>query len=172
MIMSQLSVHSTEYWDTILQMMHILDNFDRHILSHLQRDATLTVDAIGEKVGLSRNACWRRIKNLEDQGVIHQRVALVDPAKVGCALLVLVMVRTNSHDSDWLSQFRAAVTQMPEVISAHRVSGDLDYMLRVRVADVPEYDSFYQRLIKKVSIADVSASFVMEDIKDTTALPL
>jgi Lrp/AsnC family transcriptional regulator len=109
---------------------------------------------------------------LESAGVIRGRVALLDPDAVGLGLAVFVMVRTNRHDPDWLANFKAAVQQFPEIQGAHRMSGDLDYVLRVRVRDVGDYDRFYQRLIARVELADVSASFVMEDLKDTTALPI
>ena len=147
-----------------------MDQIDRKILNILQEDATLGVEALAEQVNLSRNACWRRVKSLEGSGVIRGRVALVDPAAVGLGLSVFVLVRTNSHDPEWLQAFRAAVLDMPQILGAHRMTGDLDYVLRVRVADVAAYDTFYQELISRVPIADVSASFVMEDIKDTTAI--
>ena len=153
-------------------MMEKLDEFDQRILRILQRDSTLSMDAIAEKAHLSRNACWRRIRRLEEAGVIRGRVALVDPVSVGVALSVFVMVRTNQHAPDWLEHFEGAVRDMPEIVGAHRMSGDLDYVLRVRVADVADYDRFYQRLIAKVPIADISASFVMQDLKDTTELPI
>ncbi|MFK7744111.1 MAG: Lrp/AsnC family transcriptional regulator [Roseobacter sp.] len=149
-----------------------LDEIDRKILRLLQKDASLSVDALAEKVHLSRNACWRRVKSLEATKTILRRVAVLDPDAVGLGLLVLVMVRTNRHDSDWLKLFHDAVRHMPEIISAHRMSGDLDYVLRVRVATVRDYDIFYQRLISRVPVSDISASFVMEDIKDTTELPV
>lgn len=149
-----------------------IDKIDRTILATLQTDAALSVDAVAERASLSRNACWRRIKRLETDGILKKRVALVDADAVGLGLSVFVLVRTNNHDPDWLKKFRAAVSEMDEIVGAYRMSGDLDYVLRVRVADVPAYDRFYQRMIAKVAIADVSASFVMEDIKDTTALPL
>lgn len=149
-----------------------LDQIDLRILSALQKDAAQSIEALADKVALSRNACWRRVKRLEADGIITARVALVDPGKVALGLSVYVLVRTNRHDPDWLKEFRSAVSQMPEIIGAHRMTGDLDYVLRVRVADMAAYDRFYQRLIAKVAISDVSASFVMEDIKDTTALPL
>ncbi|MEM7058640.1 MAG: Lrp/AsnC family transcriptional regulator [Pseudomonadota bacterium] len=149
-----------------------LDNLDIKILSALQKDASQSIEALADQVALSRNACWRRIKKLEADGIIKARVALVDPAKVGLDLSVYVLVRTNRHDPQWLKDFRSAISQMPEIIGAHRMTGDLDYVLRVRVADMAAYDHFYQRLIDKVPIADVSASFVMEDIKDSSALPL
>lgn len=132
----------------------------------------MSVDALAEKVHLSRNACWRRVKNLEASKIILRRVALLDPEAVGLGLLVMVLVRTNQHDSDWLKLFHDAIRHMPEIISAHRMSGELDYVLRVRVATVGDYDSFYQQLISRVPVADISASFVMEDIKDTTELPV
>ena len=149
-----------------------LDNIDRRLLLFLQQDASLSVDALAEKVHLSRNACWRRIKRLETDGIVKKRVAIVDPVSIGLGLQVFVMIRTNDHSAAWLEAFRKAVSAMPEIIAAQRMSGDLDYVLRVRVADVAAYDLFYQRLIEKVQIADVSASFVMEDVKETTALPV
>jgi Lrp/AsnC family transcriptional regulator len=147
-----------------------LDEIDRRLLALLQKDASLSVDALAEKVHLSRNACWRRVKNLEASKVILRKVALLDPEAVGLGLQVLVLVRTNQHDSNWLKLFNDAVRTMPEIISAHRMSGELDYVLRV--ASVRDYDVFYQRLISRVPVADISASFVMEDIKDTTELPV
>lgn len=147
-----------------------LDSIDRKILNILQIDGTLSVDGLSERVNLSRNACWRRVKAMEDAGIITGRVALIDAEKVGLPLLVYVLVRTNDHSHEWLQKFRDAVAQMPEITSAHRMTGDLDYVLRVRVGDVKAYDAFYQRLIARVPIADVSASFVMEDIKETTML--
>ena len=153
-------------------MSDILDDIDRKILNLLPQDASLSVDALAEGVHLSRNACWRRIKRLEAEGSVKKRVALLDPVRVGLGLQVFVLIRTNDHSAAWLKAFRQAVREMPEIIAAQRMTGDLDYVLRVRVADVPAYDRFYQRLIAKVQIADVSASFVMEDIKESTARPL
>ena len=149
-----------------------LDNFDRSILNILQRDASLSVESIADQVALSRNACWRRIKAMEQAGIITGRVALADPVKLGCALEVVVMIRAGRHDADWLDRFHKAVRSLPEVVGAYRMTGDLDYMLRVRVADVPAYDAFYKRVIERIPLSDISASFVMEEIKETTALPL
>ena len=149
-----------------------LDDFDRAILAQLQRDAAQSVDDIAARVSLSRNACWRRIRLMEDNGVIRGRVALADPGRVGCPLSVVVLLRTSAHEPGWMDRFQSAVRAMPEVIGAYRMTGDLDYMLRVRVADVPAYDAFYKRLIARVPVSDISASFVMEEIKETTALPL
>ena len=149
-----------------------LDNFDRAILRALQKDAAISMDALAERVALSRNACWRRVKRLEADGVLTGRTALIDPRMVGLGLSVFVLIRTNQHGPDWLRKFKSVVSEMPEIVGAHRMSGDLDYILRVRVADVPAYDRFYQRLIAKIELSDVSASFVMEDMKDTTVLPI
>ncbi|MDA7425633.1 Lrp/AsnC family transcriptional regulator [Thalassococcus lentus] len=153
-------------------MLDTIDEIDMRLLRLLQQDSSLSVDALAEQVHLSRNACWRRVKRLEAEKIIQKRVALVDPAAVDLGLQVFVLIRTSDHSADWLASFRNAVRQMPEIVSAQRMTGDLDYVLRVRVADVAAYDRFYQRLIDKVQLADVSASFVMEDIKDTTALPI
>ena len=149
-----------------------LDEIDLRILGALQKDATHSMDALAEAAGLSRNACWRRMRQLEEAGVIRGRVALLDAGKVGCPLQAFVLVRTNAHDAGWMTRFNRAISTLPEITGAHRMSGDLDYVLRVRVADVPAYDAFYKKLIAMVPLSDISASFVMEDIKDTTALPL
>ena len=149
-----------------------VDTIDRRILAELQGDATLSVDQLSERIDLSRNACWRRVKLLEKEGVIRGRVTLVDPEKLGLSLMVFIIVRTASHDPEWLARFKSAVTAFPEIISVYRMSGDLDYVLRARVADVKGYDRLYQRLITRVPLADVSASFVMEEIKETTIVPV
>ncbi|MFO7806390.1 MAG: Lrp/AsnC family transcriptional regulator [Paracoccaceae bacterium] len=149
-----------------------LDTTDRAILRLLQRDASLSVDAISEQVHLSRNACWRRIKAMEHAGVITARVALVDPARVGAPLTAIVLIRTRNHDDDWRRTFQQTLATLPEVVGAYRMTGDLDYVLRVRLADVPAYDDFYKRLTSRVTVTDMSASFVMEEIKETTTVPL
>lgn len=153
-------------------MSALLDDIDRALLRLLQADAAQSVDTLADRVHLSRNACWRRIKRLEAEGIVQKRVAIVDPTAVGLALQVFVLIRTNDHSAAWLRAFGQAVRTMPEIVAAQRMTGDLDYVLRVRVADMPAYDRFYQRLIDKVAIADVAASFVMEDVKETTALPI
>jgi len=132
----------------------------------------MSLDELAAQVALSRNACWRRIKQMEEAGVIRGRVTLLEPEAVGLGLSVFVMIRTSSHEKNWLEKFKKTVQSMPEIVGAHRMSGELDYVLRVRVADMKSYDRFYQQLIAKVSIADISASFVMDDIKDTTVLPV
>ncbi len=152
--------------------MWTLDDADHRILRALQRDATLSLEDLGLKVALSRNACWRRIKALEQAGVIKSRVALVDPEKLGLSLQVFVQIRTSSHAADWLAQFSAAVRSLPEIQGAYRMSGDLDYLIRARIRDMADYDHLYRRLIEKVALSDVSASFVMEEIKETTEVAI
>ncbi len=152
--------------------MNEIDSTDRKILGVLQRDATLSLDALGEKVGLSRNACWRRVKALEDEGVIKKRIALLDAAKIGLGLTVFMQIRTNTHTPEWLRAFSVSTKAMPEIQGVYRMSGDLDYLIRARVEDMAGYDRLYQRLIDRVPLFDVSASFVMEEIKETTELLL
>ena len=148
------------------------DALDLKILAELQRDAGQSLEQLGAEVGLSRNACWRRIRALEEAGVIRGRVALLDAAKLGLALTVFIQVRTNAHAPDWLERFSVATRSMPEIMGVYRMSGELDYLIRAQIADMAGYDRLYQRLIRQVPLSDVSASFVMEEIKETTALPL
>lgn len=152
--------------------METIDALDRKILNELQRDATQSLDHLGEIVGLSRNACWRRIKAFEASGVLTHRVALVNPNAVGLGLMVFMQIRTGSHDPDWQADFNRAAHAIPGILSVYRMTGDLDYLIRARVADMADYDRLYQHLIKRLPVADISASFVMEEIKDSTALPL
>lgn len=152
--------------------MRQIDEMDRRLLAELQRDSDASLEILGERVGLSRNACWRRIRALEEAGVIRGRVTLLDAARLGLGLTVFMQIRTNAHAPDWLERFSAAVKAMPEILGVYRMSGDLDYLIRAQVTDMAGYDSLYQRLIRKVPLSDVSASFVMEEIKETTALPL
>ena len=149
-----------------------IDTNDIKILRQLQKNASLSIEEISDRIALSRNACWRRIRRLEDDGIINKRVAIVNADALDLGQMVIVLISTNSHDPKWLSLFRSAIAEMPEIMGAHRMSGDLDYILRVRVRDVRAYDKFYQRLISKVPISNVSSSFVMEDLKDSTELPL
>ncbi|MCB2136086.1 MAG: Lrp/AsnC family transcriptional regulator [Rhodobacteraceae bacterium] len=148
------------------------DALDQKILALLQRECDLPLDLIGERVGLSRNAVWRRVKALEAAGVIKARVALLDPDSVGLGLTVFMMIRTDRHAPDWLDRFAAATRDMPEILGAYRMTGDLDYLIRARVGDVKSYDRLYQNLVARIELADVSASFVMEEIKETTVLPV
>ncbi|MEO0487181.1 MAG: Lrp/AsnC family transcriptional regulator [Pseudomonadota bacterium] len=147
-----------------------LDTYDHHILRALQADASQSMDTLADRVHLSRNAVWRRIKGMEEAGLITGRVALVDPAKLGLPLMAVVLIRAGAHGPQWAATFASAVRALPQVVSAYRMTGDLDYLLRVRVADMAGYDAFYKALTARVDIADVSASFVMEEIVETTAL--
>ena len=149
-----------------------IDQTDIAILNILQQDTSLAVADIARRVGLSVTPCWRRIQRLEEQGVIRRRVALLNGEKIGAGLSVFVAIRTNEHNADWLANFAKTVANMPEVVEFYRMSGDVDYLLRVVVADMPQYDAFYKKLIGKVKLTDVSSSFAMEQIKYTTALPL
>ncbi len=152
--------------------MNHLDKFDCAILAALQADATLSIAALAEKVGLSSTPCWKRVRRLEEDGYIQSRVTLVNRHKVGLPVTVFVSVRTSEHDEKWLTRFAAAVVALPEVLEFHRMSGDVDYLLQVVIPDVAAYDRLYKRLIGKITLADVSSSFVMEEIKSTTVLPL
>ena len=150
----------------------MLDEMDLKILRILQDDSTVPVAEIGKRVGLSTTPCWRRIQKLEDDGIIRKRVALLNPASVNTGVTVFVSITTNQHSKDWLERFHAAVVDFPEVVEFYRMSGQVDYLLRVVVSDIAAYDSFYKRLIGRIELSDVSSSFAMEQIKYTSALPL
>jgi Lrp/AsnC family transcriptional regulator len=149
-----------------------LDRTDRAILSALQEDGTLSVAQLSEKVGLSTTPCWKRVKSMEESGLIEKRVAIVNREQAGLPVTVFVSLRTNRHDEAWLREFAAAVAAMPEVMEFHRMSGDVDYLLKVVAADIAGYDRFYKRLIQLAELSGVSSAFSMEQIKSTTALPL
>ncbi len=149
-----------------------MDDIDRSILTNLQDDATLSLNEIAGRVGLSPTPCWRRIQKLEESGVIRARVALLDGAKLNVGVTVFVSIRTNQHNSEWLEKFAEAVAAIPEVVEFYRMSGEIDYLLRVVVPNIEAYDAFYKRLIDVIDLSDVSSSFAMEQIKYTTALPL
>ncbi len=149
-----------------------MDQIDRKILTCLQFDASLPVGEIADRVGLSATPCWRRIRNLEEAGVIQGRVALLDPEKLNLGVTVFVGVRTSQHSYKWLERFAKAVAEIDEIVELYRMSGDVDYMLRVVVPDIAGYDAVYKRLIQAADLSDVSSSFAMERIKFTTTLPL
>jgi Lrp/AsnC family transcriptional regulator, cysteine-sensing transcriptional activator len=149
-----------------------MDVIDRKILTVLQEDAALSVAEIGSRVGLSSTPCWKRIQRLEADGVILKRVALVDQDKVGLGVTVFVSIETDDHSDTWLSNFAQVVGAMPEVMEFYRMAGDVDYMLRVVVDDIQDYDAFYKRLISAVPLKNVTSRFAMEKIKSTTALPI
>lgn len=149
-----------------------LDSYDIRILEELQADASRSVADIGAAVNLSHNACWRRIRRLEEEGFLVGRVALVDPARAGFALTVFVAVRVAEHSDDYLAKFAKAVAVIPEVVEFYRMSGDLDYLVKILLPSIGDYDRVYRKLIRAVPIRDVSASFSMEVIKVTTAVPV
>jgi Lrp/AsnC family transcriptional regulator len=149
-----------------------LDSKDRHILEILQEDADIHVSELAQRVGLSQTPCWRRIQRMKEQGVIVKNVTLVKPQMVNVGVTVFVAVRTSTHTAAWFDQFKAVVEAIPEVVEFYRMSGEIDYLLRVVVPDIAAYDKVYKRLIAGTSLQDVSSSFAMEEIKFTTALPM
>ena len=149
-----------------------MDNTDKKILALLQEDAAQPIADIARKVGLSVTPCWRRIQKLQEDGIIRARVALLDGAKVGFGMSVFVAIKTDQHNSSWLAEFATQIAKYIEVVEFYRMSGEVDYLLRVVVPDMAAYDSFYRKLISHVQLTDVSSSFAMEEIKYTTALPL
>lgn len=150
----------------------MFDKLDVKILATLQDDASRPVAEIADVVGLSKNACWRRIKALEDAGVVSRIGARIDPSAVGLGVTVFVALRTSQHDAAWLESFIEGLKAIPEVVEFYRLSGDVDYLLKVLVSDIADYDRVYKRLIAVAPLTDVSSSFAMETIKATTALPL
>jgi Lrp/AsnC family transcriptional regulator len=149
-----------------------MDAIDRKILAVVQEDASLSVAEIGRRVGLSSTPCWKRLQRLEADGVITRRVALIDPEKIGLGITVFVSIETGDHSQEWLKRFAETVGGMPEVMEFYRMAGDVDYMLRVVVRDMPNYDKFYKKLISTVPLKNVTSRFAMERIKSTTALPI
>ncbi len=149
-----------------------MDAIDRRILACLQRDASLPVAEVAAQAGLSTTPCWRRIQNLEKAGVIQRRVALLDPKKVNLGVTVFVRVKTSQHNLPWLARFAKGVSEIEEVVEFYRMSGDIDYLLRVVVPDIAAYDDVYKRLIAVAELADVSSNFAMETLKHTTVLPV
>jgi Lrp/AsnC family transcriptional regulator len=149
-----------------------MDAIDRKILAVVQENASLSVAEIGQRVGLSSTPCWKRLQRLEAEGVILRRVALIAPERIGLGITVFVSVETGDHSNDWLNRFAEIVSAMPEVMEFYRMAGDVDYMLRVVVADIAGYDTFYKKLIAAVPLKNVTSRFAMERIKSTTALPI
>lgn len=150
----------------------VLDALDRKILDALQRDATASLEQLAARLRASKTPIWNRIRKLREAGVIEREVAILSPEAVGLDACFVVLIRTDRHEPDWLERFTAAVREMPEILSAHRVAGDIDYVLTVRVADARAYDAFYRRLIERVSLFNVTSLLSMEEIKATTVLPL
>ena len=151
----------------------MIDKIDRKLLALLQKDCTLSLQALAEAVNLTITPCWKRLKKLEDDGIIRARVALLDGEKLGLSLTAFMLIKTQQHSSEWFRQFVAVVEPMPEVMAFYRMAGEYDYLLRIQVADMKSYDAFYKRLVNGVpGLIDVTSSFAMEEIKYSTALPV
>nr|WP_258571136.1 Lrp/AsnC family transcriptional regulator [Flavimaribacter sediminis] len=150
----------------------MIDDIDKKILALLQKDCTLPATEIASRVGLSATPCWRRIQKLEEEKFIRSRVALLDSVKLNVDVTAFIAVRTNQHNRAWLDKFEKAVSDMDEVVDFFRLSGDIDYLIRVALPNIKAYDAFYKRLIEKVDMSDVNCMFAMETIKSTTELPL
>ncbi len=148
-----------------------MDKIDINILSSMQHDDTLSVSQVADKVGVSKTACWRRIQKLIANNVIGDRVALLNPKAVNLPLTVFISIRTNKHNDEWVSEFKDVTSNMAQILEVYRMSGDLDYLIKAVVKDMPDYDQLYKQLIK-ADIFDVSSSFVMEELKHQTQLPL
>lgn len=149
-----------------------MDAIDTKILTLLQEDTSISIAELAQKVGLSQTPCWKRIQRLEAKGVIEKRVALVNPEKIGLGLTVFVSIETSDHSGLWLQRFAEFVSAMPEVMEFYRMAGDVDYMLRVVVADMAAYDRFYKRLIEAIPLRNVTSRFAMQRVKSTTAYAL
>lgn len=148
-----------------------MDKIDKRILTHLQGNASLSVGELADIVGVSKSACWRRIQKLEQTGIIRERVTLLDAAALDLSLTVYIAIKTNQHNAQWASQFRKVVEEIPGILEVYRMGGELDYLIKAVVADMPDYDKLYQQLIR-ANLFDVTSNFVMEEIKQTTQLPL
>jgi len=149
-----------------------LDDIDKKILVELQRDAAQSLDEIARKVGSSKTPVWNRIRKMRDSGVIKQQTVLLDAETLGFEACFFVLIRTSEHESDWQARFLKALQDRPEVLEAHRLAGDIDYILKVQVKNARAYDKFYQALISEVKVHNVTALLSMEQIKSTTMLPL
>ncbi len=149
-----------------------IDVMDRKILGELQRDASQSLDEIARKVGSSKTPVWNRIRKMKEAGVIGRTTVVLDPLALGLEACFFVLIRTSEHEASWQEAFLNALLSRPEVMEAHRLAGDIDYILKVRVANARAYDAFYQALIKDVRIFNVTALLSMEEIKSTTLLPI
>ena len=150
----------------------MLDIRDRRLLELLQQDAATPVNELADAVGLSASACWRRIKAMEEDGLISRRVVLVDRKKSNVGMTIFVAVKTSRHSIEWLAEFRKAVNEIPEIVEAYRLTGDMDYLLRLVVPSVEVYDAVYKELITRIEFTDITSSISMEELKFTTAIPM
>jgi len=149
-----------------------IDRVDRKILSYLQQDATMTIKEIARRVHLSPTPCWKRIQRLEENGIIRARVALLDPAKVDAGVTVFIAIRTDQHNIEWSEKFAREMQSIPEIMEIYRMSGKVDYLLRVVVPDIAAFDRIYKTIIGRIALSDVTSMFAMEQMKYTTALPV
>ena len=149
-----------------------MDDMDRKILAELQGDASQSLDEIARKVGSSKTPVWNRIRKLREAGVVVRTTAILDPEALGLEACFFVLIRTSEHEAEWQKKFLRVLQDRPEVLEAHRLAGDIDYILKIRVANARAYDTFYQALISEVRIYNVTALLSMEEIKSTTILPL
>ncbi|MCG3724635.1 Lrp/AsnC family transcriptional regulator [Vibrio cincinnatiensis] len=150
-----------------------LDKIDRQLLSMLQKDSTLSLNELAEAVNLTTTPCWKRLKKLEESGVIQQRVALLNPERLGLLFTAFVMVKTSDHSHEWYRHFVEIVDEYPEVMEFYRMAGEYDYMMKVLVKDMKHFDQFYKKLVNRVhGLNNVTSTFAMESLKYTTALPL
>jgi len=150
-----------------------LDKVDSHLLTLLQRDCTLSLSELAEAVNLTTTPCWKRLKRLEEEGVIQKRVALLDPEKLGLSFTAFVQVKTSDHSHEWYQRFVETVVELPEVMEFYRMAGEYDYMMRVLVEDMKAFDNFYKELVNRVDgITNVTSTFAMESLKSSTVLPL
>ena len=150
----------------------MLDTYDKQILDLLQEDADISLNEITEKVNLTKNPCWRRIQKLQEEGIIRKKVALLNAEKLNLGVTVFVNINTNQHTAEWFNKFSDVVNDIPEIIEFYRMSGNVDYMLKIVVPSIQDYDQVYKKLIKKVDIYNVDSYFAMEEMKNMTALPL
>ena len=149
-----------------------MDQMDLRILKILQKDSSLPVSEVAKEIGLSASPCWKRIKRMQDKGVIKYQISVLEAEQLGCVLTVFINIKTGEHSTSWLKEFSETVTAMPEVVELHRIAGDVDYMLKVIVPDKAAFDSFYKDLIGPAALTEVTSYFTMETIKETTALPI
>ncbi len=149
-----------------------MDKLDREILRQLQRDADVPMARIAEAIGISPAACWRRVQRLQETGVLRGKVALLDDAKLNAGVTVFVSIRTSDHSAAWMKAFSTALDDIEEIVEIYRMSGEVDYLLKVKVPDIKAYDGVYRRILERMNFLDVRSSFAMEQIKSTTALPL
>lgn len=149
-----------------------LDDKDRALLQQLQTDASLSMDRLAKAVGVSKTAAWNRVQRLHNEGVIQRQVVILDPSKVGLNETFFIAIKTSQHNEQWLVKFNAVINRFPEIVEAHRLSGDIDYLVKVQVASTRDFDALYKKMVSAVDLFSVTSSLSMEVLKHNTALPL